>query len=338
MHHGSECLRDCEYFLLVHSHDHTDDCVELPAKRTECEGSSVMIAVDMDGTLLRNDKSLSAENVRALREAHFQHQRHIVIATGRMDAALARYHPLLGDLPTYTVTYNGARCAGPTCAVSSVEERAILHEFTVDSDLTRRVCKFAQKHRLFLNLYIHGKLMGIEDPELRPLADFYTNHTGAPYEFFSSYEEVWDLPSIKLLIVSPNEEHREEVMAKLFQELGPINAFRSNPEFCEILPTGVNKGVGLQALCEELGVPMSEVIAFGDSENDVEMLSMAGCGIAVANSRDSAKTAACKVSQWTNEEDCVAQELDILFQKWQGVSPPSLEEGLEQGGVDKADQ
>lgn len=59
-----------------------------------------------------------------------------------------------------------------------------------------------------------------------------------------------------------------------------------------ILPAGVNKATGLRAVLEELQIPPREVVAVGDAENDLSMISIAGCGVAVANALESVKTRA----------------------------------------------
>lgn len=75
-----------------------------------------------------------------------------------------------------------------------------------------------------------------------------------------------DAVSTKLLVVSPNEEERNKVYAILSEHLDDkASIIKSNPEFTEILVKGVNKGVGLRGLCEKLGVPLEQVIAFGDA-------------------------------------------------------------------------
>ncbi len=65
-----------------------------------------------------------------------------------------------------------------------------------------------------------------------------------------------------------------------------------NPFFVEFLRADVNKGAGLRKLCNYLGVPLEEVVAFGDGDNDKEMLSYAGLGCAVKNAKEIAKNAA----------------------------------------------
>jgi hydroxymethylpyrimidine pyrophosphatase-like HAD family hydrolase len=72
-------------------------------------------------------------------------------------------------------------------------------------------------------------------------------------------------------------------------------------------------------LCDNLGFALTSVMAFGDSENDLEMLRVAGTGVCMAQGTDSAKRAARRVSQWTNHEDGVARELNQLLDALEAV-------------------
>ncbi|CAE7559928.1 ywpJ [Symbiodinium natans] len=82
----------------------------------------------------------------------------------------------------------------------------------------------------------------------------------------------------------------------------------------EFLSADVSKGDTLRRLCtEHLGISMDEVIAFGDNFNDIEMLQLAGQGVAMQNAREELKEVASRVSEWTNDDDGVARELEQLL-------------------------
>ena len=70
-------------------------------------------------------------------------------------------------------------------------------------------------------------------------------------------------------------------------------------------------------MCSVLGIDQSEVVAFGDGENDLEMLRFAGTGICMAQGTESAKRAASShVSKWSNDESAVAKELMLLADRY----------------------
>jgi len=82
--------------------------------------------------------------------------------------------------------------------------------------------------------------------------------------------------------------------------------------FIEILDPKVHKGEGLRQLCHSLSIPLEEVIAFGDSDNDIEFLQMAGWGVAMKNAREVVKEVADEVGEWSNDEDGVIKTLQQL--------------------------
>ena len=81
------------------------------------------------------------------------------------------------------------------------------------------------------------------------------------------------------------------------------NVIRGTPPFfVEILDPSVHKGHGLRRLCESVDVPLEEVIAFGDGDNDLEFIRMAGWGVAMKNGREEVKDASDEVCRWSNDE------------------------------------
>ena len=91
-----------------------------------------------------------------------------------------------------------------------------------------------------------------------------------------------------------------------------ISVTRSRREFLEFMPRGVNKAVGLESIVAHLDYSADQVMAFGDEENDIEMLQYAGVSVAVANARNVVKTNAQYVTD-SNEEDGVFRFLEKWF-------------------------
>lgn len=72
--------------------------------------------------------------------------------------------------------------------------------------------------------------------------------------------------------------------------------FYVDPFFVEVLSFSVSKGAGLQRMCDYLGITLNEVVAFGDGDNDKEMMELAAYSVAPSNGKNVAKCAAKKVS------------------------------------------
>ena len=93
---------------------------------------------------------------------------------------------------------------------------------------------------------------------------------------------------MKILYVDWDFDALQELgrkLAPMAERLGVGITF-SSKRYLELMPAGVDKGTGLTRLADMLGIPMSEVIAVGDSANDLSMIKAAGLGVGVANVTD----------------------------------------------------
>ena len=97
----------------------------------------------------------------------------------------------------------------------------------------------------------------------------------------------------KCLVV--DTENRENLfkVGKIFQKVfgDTVEVLHTSAMLVEVMPKGINKLKGLKKLCQKLDIPLSKVMTFGDYDNDVEMLSAAGLGVAVSNASTRAKEA-----------------------------------------------
>ena len=143
----------------------------------------------------------------------------------------------------------------------------------------------------------------------------YGDLVGKPQTIVDDYEDMLTagiLP-VKILALTP-ENKVDEVLAKpLSVELHRIRG-SPFPFFVEYLMPGNTKGTAITALCQHLGVSLSEVVAFGDGENDAEMLEAVGLGVAMKNARPKAKESAHEITSYTNDDDGVARHLEVLFE------------------------
>ena len=138
------------------------------------------------------------------------------------------------------------------------------------------------------------------------------------------YQKAVELgPPSKLLILCETEK-LDEITCLVRAELNgtssdddtqqKANVIRGTPPFfVEILDPTVHKGQGLSQLCTSLSIPLEEVIAFGDGDNDLEFIQMAGWGVAMKNARGVVKENADEVAEWTNDEVSGVLHSIVLF-------------------------
>lgn len=141
----------------------------------------------------------------------------------------------------------------------------------------------------------------------------YVNPWGDEETNAATRAEVLGRPAIKLLVRHAQLTSDEMTTAALGVLDGEVDVtFSTNRGLIEIAATGVTKASGLAEVCRHLDIAASEVVAFGDMPNDVEMLRWAGHGVAMANAHPAALDAADEITG-PNSEDGVAQVLERWF-------------------------
>ena len=176
-------------------------------------------------------------------------------------------------------------------------------------ELAREAVEAVTAEGVHLNAYVGDELYVAEiTPEARAYADF--QHI--------PLHEVGDLlawlsePPTKLVAVG--ERHAMDAFeARMKALLGDrLYISKSLPEFVEFASPDVNKASGLEFLADRLGFARERTVAFGDGENDVELVEWAGYGVAVANAHDRVLAAADLVCP-SDEEEGVAQVLEAYL-------------------------
>lgn len=258
-----------------------------------------LVAIDLDDTLLADDLQISERTVEAIKEAQDGGVR-VVIATGRMHSSALPYAKLLG-LKHELITYNGA-------LVKRVGDNQTLYHQPISVELAREVTEVAQEYDLHINFYLDDLLYvnkaGAE-------ADYYEEVAGIkPILITEGAADFLDRPSTKLLIIEDDRAKLEEVLAELTAKFGDLLTITtSKVNFIEIMGQQVCKGTTLANRSTELGIKAEEVIAIGDSYNDLEMIEYAGLGVAVGNAKDEIKEEANYITGSNNEEG-VAQVIE----------------------------
>lgn len=232
----------------------------------------------------------------------------IVLASGRMSARVLPYIREM-DLDLDLVAYNGAEvreCRGG-------EWHPVLSRTL--SDRTRdAVFTLCRDHGHFLNVYAGGLLHGYHPGGDFRGGDFYAAQTLAEYAAREHRLESLPREGILKLLVVETPETRD----RLYREWEPglrshCQVLKSNPEYLEFVDIGTSKGSALAFWLERNGLSPADLLAFGDAENDLDMLRMAGLGIAMANASAGLRAEFGRISRWTHAEDGVARELAALY-------------------------
>ncbi|XOQ44812.1 MAG: 5-amino-6-(5-phospho-D-ribitylamino)uracil phosphatase YcsE [Clostridium sp.] len=261
-----------------------------------------LIAFDLDGTVLRDDKTISPRTLSALREA-VSRGIQIVPATGRFEKMVPKEVLCLPGI-RYLLTCNGAR-------VVDLSNQSVIYSRTMTLPDALKLVRFLVSRGYFVEAYCAG--VSYADSTALPAL----HAAGLPEEFFRyidasqtfvddllSFLERQGKPIEKFNIPYVPAEERERLKKEILA-LGPYSITSSGLINLEINDAAANKGDGLLNLCKKLGVGMESVMAFGDGDNDRNMLKAAGLGIAMGNAEPEIQRDADAVTA-TNEEDGVA--------------------------------
>lgn len=257
-----------------------------------------LLVLDVDGTLLNNQKEISPRTLAALLKVQ-QMGVHIVLASGRpTNGVMPIAEKLeLNHYGGYILSYNGGQ-------IINVQTGELLFEKRIDPEWIPYFEKKAKKNDFAIFTY-HKDFILTDKPDNKYVIQE-ANLNKMQIVGVDNFAEAVDFPPCKCMLASDDEEALIGLENHWKKRLdGVLDAFRSEPYFLEVVPQFIDKGNTLGVLMTKLSVSPEEVIAIGDGVCDVTMLQLAGVGIAMGNAEDSVKACVDKTTL-TNEEEGVA--------------------------------
>jgi len=258
-----------------------------------------LVAMDLDDTLLRDDWTISPRVVKAIQRAQAQGVI-MTIATGRMSISTRPYVEQLGlDVPV--ITYHGAM-------IQQVLSEEILFRRVIPSAVAAEIVQYVMERGIYVQVYLENRVI---TTELNKWSREYARIASVPIEEEDLSSLLSQEPEgVEKILLMGEESELDQLAPLLAQRYGErVHLTKSKPCFLEMTDYSVNKGVALSALAEHLGIVQEEVMAIGDSFNDLEMIKYAGLGVAMGNARSEIKEQADIVTV-TNEEDGVAEAIE----------------------------
>lgn len=259
-----------------------------------------LIALDMDGTLLTTDKRITDTNRQALEDAAARGIT-LAFATGR---SVCEMKELTRALPLFhwAILVNGA-------IVRDLSTGETLDSGTMKMADVRKIAQAMAPWHPVVEVFAGDEI--ITGQSLYDHAEAYCKgwllrmlrDTRTPVPDMDAFLQTYDGPVGKLHLLFESAALREQ--AKVLAQTLPYDLTHLLPNNLEFTPQGVHKGAGLAHLAKRLGIPMEETLAMGDSSNDVEMLRMAGVGLAMENAEDEIKAQARLIAP-DNDHDGVA--------------------------------
>jgi HAD superfamily hydrolase (TIGR01484 family) len=265
-----------------------------------------LIATDLDGTLLRSDKTVSDRTLTTLRRIQ-AHGIPVILVSARQPRGVQLFAERMG-------VSGPAVCCNGSITYDLSQSRILRHtrlEAHVLLELVRLlrasvpgVCfAFVRGLEFACEAQYHADARLVDHGEV-----------ALRTALIADAVELCGQPATKLIV-----RHPSLLPEDILTSLGPLGSDRfeasySGGPFVEIAAAGVTKAVALQALCDERQIDASDVVAFGDAPNDVPMLAWAGRGVAVGNAHPAVLTVADEVAP-SNDDDGVAVVLEAWLEQ-----------------------
>ncbi len=260
-----------------------------------------LIAIDLDGTLTNQRKEVTPRTLEALMLAQEQGLR-LVIASGRPTHGVLPIAEML-QLSRYggfLLSYNGAE-------IYDCQAQKMIYRQAIDLSLLPTIYQYARDYHFAVETF-KDNLAITEQPD-DPYIQRQARINRLTITKVTDWVEAIDFPVMKCLIVGEPERlvQLEQAMQQELKE--KLNICRSEPYFLEIVDKDVDKASALSYLLDYTGHKREELIAVGDSYNDISMIRFAGLGVAMANAPEIVRQHADDITR-SNDDDGVA---DLIY-------------------------
>lgn len=261
-----------------------------------------LAAIDLDGTLLHDDMTVSTYSKDIIQKAAKKIR--IVVATGRMfDSARAKANLLgLDDMPV--ICYTGAW-------VGMSRSGTILDRDGLPIEVASKILQYGREKGWAMQSYIDDDICL---PEPSPAEEKYRKYRAKASVYLGEDFYHPKIAPTRIIIVEADLKKKDEIRREIDERFGnAVEMVYPGDDFLDVHKRGASKGNAIQRLAASWQISMDQVVAFGNTENDASMLKMAGMSYAVANAEPAAKAAAKEILPLTNEEDGVARKLAELL-------------------------
>lgn len=263
-----------------------------------------MIASDMDGTLLKDHHDITPRTKKALLKAK-ENGAIIVIATGRPFQTVKKYvkeHPYID----YFIVNNGA-------AIYDTQKKGYIIEHPLDHvaliELIDVVKAYTPHYELHSEhaIYVHGDLRKRFFERMSSKLEGYEPHIVS----FDHVKMIKDVSVTKLLMIEEDQEKYDILKAKM-KSFQAYEVIQSQVAYIDVNGLGISKGQAIKELSAQLNIPLEDIIAFGDQENDLSMIQSVGFGVAMENAVQVVKEHASYITEHA-DEDGVAKAIETFM-------------------------
>ena len=263
------------------------------------------VFLDMDGTLLKSDHSVSEPTIAMIRDLTAKGVSVVLVSARPLNAVLPTFQHI--GLPAHApvITLNGSYI---------VEQEKPVFDVRIDLATTARVTELVQPFKATIAYYLQREWYA-------EVSDAWTDHEqrimDVPLEVAPIGDLIrgWkdrDVAPNKMMVMSEaaNIAAIQQHLRSIYN--GQLNIYPSKATYLEVMDTRGSKANAVRFVGKRLGLKPAEIIAMGDNYNDVEMIQFAGMGVAMGNAPDDIKAIADYVTD-TNNNDGVRKAMEKFF-------------------------
>ncbi|WP_194850227.1 HAD family hydrolase [Nonlabens antarcticus] len=276
-----------------------------------------LIATDIDGTLLDDNRFISSNTARVFNNLNIPK----ILISARMPQAMYYLQDALNIQNSPLICYNGALV---------LHNNEVLHTESIDLALIHQMVKIGVENSLHVSLYRNQEWF-VEQHDEWTAREIHNTRTQPTVQSLSTslayFEKTIEQGGAHKIMFMGNKDKMDSAFAKA-EELSAsvLHLYRSKDSYTEISPKGISKKSALEILLKKRypEINMSSVAAFGDNYNDIEMLAGVGYGVAVENGKEQVRSAA-RYTAGHHKKDGVATWLEenMTHKKSDSVEPLS---------------
>lgn len=251
-----------------------------------------MIVTDLDDTLLTSDKKISIRDLEAIKKAQEKGIK-FVLCSGRPTFAMRDLAEEIEakKYESYILSFNGS-------IITYCKTNKNIFEESLKKEDLHLMYDFAKKYNTHILTYIDDEIISETESEY---IDVEVQLTKMPHKIVKNFKEYINCGAVKCMLLA-EPTYLKEVEKKLKKEYGDKYSIAiSKPFFLEVTKLGIDKGVAIKKLAEKLEIKIDEVIAVGDSFNDLPMLKVAGLSVAVENANEEIKNQVDFITKSNND-------------------------------------
>lgn len=264
-----------------------------------------LIALDLDGTTLNDNSKISVETKEVI--TSLRKKGHIVsIVTGRPFRNSYYYYDEL-KLDSPIVNFNGAWCHVPT-----QPNWSHYYHKTLSKDLALSMLSLKSNSEVQLIAAESQQAIYIEG-EYVPYPDFFPEGIQVSKQL---RPEILTEDPTSVGVFTTTRDYQPYIEQKIVEQYGDaveVRTWGGETPCLEVVAAGVQKALGLERIASFYGIDRKDILAFGDQENDYEMIQYAGHGVVMSNGIQSLKDIADDITRVTNHENGVADYLASYF-------------------------